>query len=104
MPCVNVNKAELAEIFTRWPDEISRVAEWERIVAQCSKRGNAAFFPSTLDPLKAEKDSMQVSLESHGIETYRDWALTTYGGRQFDMLGAMDNKSLCSSVYLGICE
>lgn len=104
MPCVNVSKAELAEIFTRWPEEISRVAEWERIVAQCSKRGNAAFFPSTLDPMRAEGDGTKVSLESHGIETYRDWALTTRGGRQFDMLGAMDDKSVCSSVYLGVCE
>lgn len=104
MPCVNVNKAELSEIFTRWPDEISRVAEWERIVAQCSKRGNAAFFPSTLDPMRAEQDGSKVSLDSHGIETYRDWALTTHGGRQFDMLGAMDNKNVCSSVYLGVCE
>jgi len=104
MPCVNVNKAELAEIFTRWPEEISRVAEWERIVAQCSKRGNAAFFPSTLDPMRSEGDGTKVSLDSHGIETYRDWALTTRGGRQFDMLGAMDDKNVCSSVYLGVCE
>lgn len=104
MPCVNVNKAELAEIFTRWPEEISRVAEWERIVAQCSKRGNAAFFPSTMDPMRAEGDGKKVTLNSHGIETYQDWALTTRGGRQYDMLGAMDDKSLCSSVYLGVCE
>jgi hypothetical protein len=51
--------------------------------------------------MRAEKDTSKVSLESHGIETYRDWSLTTYGGRQFDMLGAMDNKNVCSSVYLG---
>lgn len=104
MPCVNVNKAELAEIFTRWPEEISRVAEWERIVAQCSRRGNAAFFHSGMDPVKAETNGRKVTLASHGIETYRDWALTTRGGRQFDMLAAMDNKSVCSSVYLGVCE
>lgn len=104
MPCVNVNKAELAEIFTRWPEEISRVAEWERIVAMCSRRGNAAFFHSGMDPVKAETNGSKVSLASHGIETYRDWALTTRGGRQFDMLAAMDNKSVCSSVYLGVCE
>lgn len=104
MPCVNVNKAELAEIFTRWPEEISRVAEWERIVAQCSRRGNAAFFHSGMDPVKAETNGSNVTLASHGIETYRDWALTTRGGRQFDMLAAMENKSVCSSVYLGVCE
>lgn len=99
MPCVNVNKTELAEIFTRWTDEISRVAEWERIVAQGSKRGNAAFFPSTLDPMRAEQDGSKVSLDSHSIETYRDWSLTTHGGCQFDILGAIDKKTACSSVY-----
>ena len=104
MPCVNVNKSELAEIFTRWPEEISRVAEWERIVAQCSRRGNAAFFHSGMDPMKAETDGAKVTLDSHGIEAYRDWALTTRGGRQFDMFAAMDNKSVCNSVYLGVCE
>jgi 3'-phosphoadenosine 5'-phosphosulfate sulfotransferase (PAPS reductase)/FAD synthetase len=104
MPCVNVNKAELGEIFTRWPEEISRVAEWERIVALCSRRGNAAFFHSGMDPVKAETDGSKVTLTSHGIETYRYWALTTRGGRQFDMFAAMDNKSACSSVYLGVCE
>ncbi|PWV88035.1 phosphoadenosine phosphosulfate reductase family protein [Pantoea ananatis] len=104
MPCVNVNKAELGEIFMRWPEEISRVAEWERIVAQCSRRGNAAFFHSGMDPMKAETDGSNVTLESHGIEAYRDWALTTRGGRQFDMLGVMNDKAVCSSVYLGVCE
>lgn len=104
MPCVNVNKAELAEIFTRWPEEISRVAEWERIVAQCSRRGNAAFFHSGMDPMKAETDGANVTLESHGIEAYRDWALTTRGGRQLDMFGVMNDRTVCSSVYLGVCE
>ncbi|MBN7122404.1 hypothetical protein BSU01_11890 [Erwinia billingiae] len=104
MPCVNVNKSELAEIFTRWPEEISRVAEWERIVAQCSRRGNAAFFHSAMDPMNAETDGSKVTLETHGIENYRDWALTTRGGRQFDMLAGMANKSACSSIYLGVCE
>jgi len=104
MPCVNVNKAELGQIFTRWPEEISRVAEWERIVAQCSRRGNAAFFHSGMDPMKAETDGANVTLESHGIEAYRDWALTSRGGRQFDMFATTGNKSVCNSVYLGVCE
>lgn len=104
MPCVSVNKSELGEIFTRWPEEISRVAEWERIVAQCSRRGNAAFFHSGMDPMNAETDGSKVTLDSHGIENYRDWALTTRGGRQYDMLGAMEDKTACSSIYLGVCE
>lgn len=104
MPCVNVNKAELAEIFKRWPEEIARVARWEKLVAMCSRNGNSTFFPSTQDPKKAERSIKCVTIESHGIETYRDWALTTHGGRQFDLLGSANDHSTCSSVYAGVCE
>ncbi|MGV7507396.1 hypothetical protein PJN21_29325, partial [Mycobacterium kansasii] len=54
MPCIHARKSELAEIFQRWPEEIRRVAEWERMVAECSRRGNSTFFPSTHDPRRAE--------------------------------------------------
>ncbi|WP_072008950.1 phosphoadenosine phosphosulfate reductase family protein [Pantoea sp. 9140] len=104
MPCIHARKSELAEIFSRWPEEIARVAEWEKLVARCSRRGNSTFFPSTQDPRKAEKRIDFVSLDSHGIETYRDWALTTRGGTQFDLLANVDDHSVCNSVYAGICE
>jgi 3'-phosphoadenosine 5'-phosphosulfate sulfotransferase (PAPS reductase)/FAD synthetase len=104
MPCINVNKAELAQIFQRWPEEIARVAAWERLVAACSRRQNSTFFPSTNDPKKSERRIAFISLESHGIETYRDWALTTRGGRQFDLLAESNDRAACSSVYTGVCE
>ena len=104
MPCIHARKSELAEIFSRWPEEVSRVAEWEKLVARCSRRGNSTFFPSTQDPCKAEKRIDFVSLDSHGIETYRDWALTTRGGTQFDLLANVDDHSVCNSVYAGVCE
>ncbi|OCA54228.1 Thioredoxin-dependent 5'-adenylylsulfate reductase [Photorhabdus namnaonensis] len=80
MPCIHARKSELAEIFVRFPDEIARVARWERIVSACSRRGNSAFFPSHQDPVKRERRIDCVTLESHGIETYRDWAMTSRGG------------------------
>lgn len=104
MPCIHARKSELAEIFQRWPDEIARVAAWERLVAECSRHGNSTFFPSTQDPAKAERRIECVSLSTHGIESYRDWALTTRGGRQFDMLAEMNSTAVCSSVYAGVCE
>ncbi len=104
MPCINVNKAELGEIFKRWPEEIARVARWEKLVAKCSRNGNSTFFPSTQDPNKAERRIKCITVESHGIGTYRDWALTTRGGRQFDLLAADNDHSSCSSVYAGVCE
>lgn len=104
MPCINVNKAELGEIFKRWPEEIARVARWEKLVAKCSRNGNSIFFPSTQDPNKSERRIKCITVESHGIETYRDWALTTRGGRQFDLLTTGNDHSGCSSVYAGVCE
>ena len=44
MPCINANKAELAEIARRFPDHIARIAEWERIVIAVSKRGGGFIF------------------------------------------------------------
>ncbi|WP_051588664.1 MULTISPECIES: phosphoadenosine phosphosulfate reductase family protein [unclassified Serratia (in: enterobacteria)] len=104
MPCINVNKAELSEIFLRWPEEIERIARWERIVAACSRRQNSTFFPSTQDPKKSERRIECITVDSHGINTYRDWALTTRGGRQFDLIAGMHDKAVCSSVYAGVCE
>ncbi|EPJ0400744.1 phosphoadenosine phosphosulfate reductase family protein [Providencia rettgeri] len=104
MPCIHARKSELAEIFTRFPEEIKRVSEWEKLVAACSRRGNSTFFPATQDPVKKERRIECITVESHGIETYRDWALTTRGGRQFDMLADENANSACSSVYAGVCE
>jgi hypothetical protein len=104
MPCIHARKSELAEIYTRWPEEIARVAEWERLVSACSRRQNSTFFTSTMDPVRAENRIECVTVESHGIETYRDWAMTTRGGRQFDLLGDVESQTVCNSVYAGVCE
>lgn len=104
MPCIHARKSELAEIFARWPEEIARVAEWERLVAACSRRGNSTFFPSTHDPMRSENRIDAITVEKYGIASYRDWAMTTRGGSQFDLLAATNDKTVCSSVYAGVCE
>ncbi|WP_179038543.1 phosphoadenosine phosphosulfate reductase domain-containing protein, partial [Limnobaculum xujianqingii] len=71
MPCIHARKSELAEIFSRFPEEIKRVAAWERLVAACSRYGNSTFFPSFQDPRKVERRIKFVTIESHGVETYR---------------------------------
>ncbi|EBZ5771667.1 hypothetical protein EC412_05195 [Salmonella enterica subsp. enterica serovar Redlands] len=104
MPCIHARKKELGVIFRRFPEQIARVAEWERIVAACSTRGNSTFFPSTRDPLKAEQDIHNITLESHGIETYRRWAFSLHGGRLFDEIAAINDNKPCYGIYTGICE
>jgi 3'-phosphoadenosine 5'-phosphosulfate sulfotransferase (PAPS reductase)/FAD synthetase len=104
MPCIHARKKELGVIFRRFPEQIARIAEWERIVAACSTRGNSTFFPSTRDPLKSERDINKISLASHGIETYRDWAFSLHGGRLFDEIAAINDAKPCYGIYTGICE
>ena len=95
MPCVNCNKPELAQITKRFPEELERIAEWERIVSEASKRGCATFF--------AAKGETDVSLERHGIAQKVEWAKTSRGGRQYDLIQVAEEPMQCQSVY-GLCE
>ncbi len=104
MPCIHARKSELAAIASRFPDEVGpRVAEWERIVSLTSKRGNSTFFHASTDPTIASKDNDEISVLTHGIDRIVDWANTTRGGRQRDLIAASEDVTMCSSAY-GLCE
>lgn len=92
MPCINSNKNELFEIARRYPAEIERVAEMERIVAKASKRGGASFFPHE-------------EIAGYDIHDYVEWSKTSFGGKQYDLekLIGFDDVPTCSSQY-GLCE
>lgn len=92
MPCINSNKNEIFEIARRYPAEIERVAEMERIVAKASKRGGASFFPHD-------------DVAGKGIYEYVEWSKTSFGGKQYDIekLIGFDEVPTCSSQY-GLCE
>lgn len=88
MPCIMCRKSELAEIARRFPDQIERVAEWERIVSEVSRRESSTFFPAETQ---------------RGIKSAVEWSRTSRGGRQFDLLTDAEPIPACSSVY-GLCE
>lgn len=97
MPCINCGKDELLEISKRWPEEIARVAEWERLVGGCSKLGLATLlFHVAPGGTNAEYAA------ANAIGAVVQWARTRHGGKQFDMERLMP-ASACSSVY-GLCE
>lgn len=89
MPCIMSRKEELYQIAARYPQEVARVAQWERLVSQASKRGASTFF-ATADG------------HGSGIEAVADWAKTGTGGQQFDLFRQGD-VPVCSSIY-GLCE
>ena len=98
MPCINVNKAELRQIATRFPDHVAKISEWEWLVSQCTKRGF-----STMCGDKHDAKDRRIIFADLNIHARIDWANTARGGRQRDMLFALDESAACSSSY-GLCE
>jgi len=90
MPCIHARKDELLEISKRFPEEIARVAEWEKLVSEASKRGDSTFFP------KADE-------RGDDITAVVEWSKTSRGGQQYDMLRVDHDAPLCTSIY-GLCE
>lgn len=101
MPCVNCRKDELQEIAARFPAEVERVAEWERLVSHVSKRGSATFFAAVNDPMVSSDD--EIGYETHGISRMVEWSRTARGGRQFDLIASTGSADGCKSSY-GLCE
>lgn len=98
MPCINCSKSELRQIALRWPEHPQRISEWEHTVGLCSKRGFSTLFA---DSNKA-KDRRKVFADLN-VWTRIEWAQTTRGGRQFDLLAQLDEPHACASSY-GLCE
>lgn len=95
MPCINCSKAELAAIARRFPHHIARIAEWERIVSLvCREDSPVSFFHRG-----TQGHSGQVSTVLEVVE----WAKTTRGGRQYDLLADAVPETACASAY-GLCE
>lgn len=102
-PCINCEKGEIAQIDKRMPWVIARLREWERIVALVSRRGDATFFPAPMIP------GDQADTTRARIDNAVEWAKTTRGGQQFDLLQRLArdeadaNGLMCESAY-GLCE
>ena len=95
MPCINANKLELAEISRRFPEHIERIAEWERLVADVSRRGGASFF------ISGSEDRRNLGGETN-VYAHVRWARTFRGGKVEDP-SWNEPAPQCSSSY-GLCE
>lgn len=100
MPCIHARKDELLEIGRRFPEEIARVAEWERMVSDASRRGLSSFFPYDRTPGEHHQHKDQ---KMPDVWQVIEWAKTSRGGTQYDMFRADTSGPLCSSLY-GLCE
>lgn len=100
LPCIMAKKSEIREIATRFPEHIDRIAQWEELVAQVTKRSAATFFSTADDPTITG----DVDPTLHGIRAKVEWSKTSHGGRQYDMmLDAAEAFGTACSQY-GACE
>lgn len=115
MPCIMCGKDELREISRRFPEQIERIAEWERIVGGVARHAytdllageQGELFTSFLptDKMPWDGNGKRRALIYRAVE----WANTGRGGRNFDLLNAIDDlefadePSRCTSKY-GLCE
>lgn len=115
-PCINAGKAELKEIGRRFPEAVEKIMAWEKIVSSASKRQKSTFFAPDVTPEGAAIGraarargglTAEESAATHWPDaaTVFDWAKTTRGGRQYDLLDMAfaDDGLSCSSQY-GLCE
>jgi 3'-phosphoadenosine 5'-phosphosulfate sulfotransferase (PAPS reductase)/FAD synthetase len=105
MPCIHCGKDEMREIEKRYPEELARVAEWERLVSTGAKRQASTFMDARVVQRHHGDSVSAITHETHGIDQYVSWAKTSRGGRQWDLIEAMQAEEvpLCSSIY-GLCE
>jgi len=100
MPCINVGKDELRQIAARFPEYLQQKSEWEAVVSRASKRGFSTFFNKELH----EKNGGDRRIHAaNRVEQVIQWAHTSRGGRQLDMLAALIEPTTCSSAY-GLCD
>ena len=99
MPCINATKDEILAISWRAPEHIDRVRDWESLVGMASKRGFASFFTERAED---DDETPEETFERGNIDEKVQWARTSRGGKQLDMI-RMSPPPACASSY-GLCE
>lgn len=97
MPCINAGKDEIQAMVRCFPGEIGKIREWEYLVGQASKRGDATFFPAPTLPPAWGGGHTRAS-----IDNVVSWSRTVRGGRQFSLMAELEPAE-CRSLY-GLCE
>lgn len=106
--CIMVKKRELRMWAMRFPAEVDRVREWERLVSLVSRRTAATGTPASLLPAP----TVPGDRHDHGratIDKAIEWSRTSRGGRNYDLLIELEQRQadedglFCDSDY-GLCE
>lgn len=95
--CINSNKQGLAQIAYRFPEEIERIAEWEKLVCQTSKHGYSTFMCDADD--RADPRAIFADLNIHARVNWAKGAGNSMGLFEPEDL----ELPACASAY-GLCE
>lgn len=94
MPCIHASQREVHEIAQRFPEQIERIAEWEKEVAKTCRHptaresGTVNFFSGKDSPSIHDKlAKIKIAVESNRIEVSDDIT-----------------HDSCSAVYPVVCE
>lgn len=95
--CINSDKQSLAQVAYRFPAEIERIAEWEFLVGQTSKRGYSTFMCDADD--RQDRRAIFADLNIHARVR---WAKG--GSHSLDLFAPEElEMPACASAY-GLCE
>lgn len=95
MPCIQSNKQDIRLISRQFPEHITKIRGWERIVRASSRSGRATFF---------HQDTTNSSTPV-GIDEVVRWSMTLHGGKQFDILAYATPPISEVCIYAGgLCE
>ncbi|WP_272545666.1 phosphoadenosine phosphosulfate reductase family protein [Burkholderia cepacia] len=95
MPCINAGKFELREIARRFPEHVERIVAWESLVSDVCRPGSPVSF--------FHRGTQGHTGKVSTILDVVEWAKTTRGGRQYDLLADAEPATACASAY-GLCE
>ncbi len=107
-PCFQARKKEIGIISRRTPEKIDILRDWEKRISLVCRQDQgdgtfATFFAS--DKVPGDPNDWGRAR----IDKVVEWTQTTRGGRQFDMIQAIDDLEAdemglqCDSEY-GLCE
>lgn len=95
MPCINASKDELLEISKRFPEQLERIAEWERLTSLvCRPDSPVSFF---------HMNTKAFSGVGGSIKNVVQWSQTKRGGQLLDWIRIHEEPAACASAY-GLCE
>jgi len=84
-PCINSSKNDILNWLQRFPEEIEKIRRYE------SNTGRTYFAPCV------------PGLSMNNIDQVVEWARTSRGGRQIDLIKVTEVRPNCESKY-GLCE